>query len=223
MKSTFSRKLPVSDRSGFTLIELLVVIVIVAALSALAFMFSTRAIGKAERAQVIQQMRDVGLGIEAYIVDYRRPPIPESKRATGWDTIYGDPGGNYGTESLMAALLGEDNDFPTSTDEVFNSRDMNPRQNNYFTPVITDDKRSGVGRDDGKLYDSWGRELMFAINTPPFENTFNNGQNDKVLMTWGLAEWTDKKPRHQPYVIWSYGKDGVKSEAYAGSDDAANF
>ena len=43
-------------------------------------------------------------------------------------------------------------------------------------------------------------------------------------MTWELGSWNDKKPRHQQYVIWSYGKDGEKSEAYAGSDDAAmNF
>jgi len=223
MRHTPSASFAKPHSRGFTLIELLIVIVIVAALSSLAFMFGSRAIAKAERVQVIQQMRDVGLGVEAYIVDYRRPPIPESKRLTGWDTIYGDPGGNYGTEALMSALLGEDNDFPTSTDEIFNSRDMNPRQNNYFTPVITYDKRSGVGADDGKLYDSWGRELMFAINTPPFEHDFNNGQNDKVLMTWGLAEWSDKKPRNQPYVIWTYGKDGYKADAYAGADDAANF
>lgn len=208
---------------GFTLVELLVVVVIVAALSSLVFMMSTRAIGRAERAKVIQQMRDVGLGIEAYVVDYKRPPIPESKRITGWDTIYGDPGGNYGNESLMAALLGENNDFPTNTDEIFNSRDMNPRQNNYFTPVVVSDNKSGIGQDDGKFYDAWGRELMFAINTPPFDSEFSNGQNDKRMMTWGLAEWSDKQPRHQSYVIWSYGKDGEKSEAYAGADDVANF
>jgi hypothetical protein len=100
---------------------------------------------------------------------------------------------------------------------------MNPRGESYVTPIIVDDNRSGVGREDGKLYDSWGNEIMIAINTPPFENEFSDGQRDKVLYTWGLAEWSDKKPRFQNYVLLSYGKDGVKADSYAGSDDVANF
>ena len=89
--------------------------------------------------------------------------------------------------------------------------------------MIVDDNRGGVGREDGKFYDVWGHEIMFAINTPPFQRDFNQGRKDKTLHTWGLAEWGDKKPRFQHYVLWSYGKDGVKAENYEGSDDVANF
>ena len=203
--------------------ELLVVIVIVAVLATLAFMFAGRGILKAQQAKTLQQMRDFGLGIEAFSIDYNRPPIPKSKLDTGYDTIYGDPGGLYGSEIIVGALTGEDVDYSTGTDEVFSTRQMNPRGESYMMPIIVDDNRSGVGREDGKLYDAWGTEVIIAINTPPFESDFSGGQRDKVLHTWGLAEWTDKKPRFQNYVLLSYGKDGVKSEAYAKSDDVANF
>ncbi len=212
-----------SKRAGFTLIELLVVIVIVAALAGLIFMFAQRGILKAQKAQTLQQMRDMGLGVEAFSIDYNRPPIPQSKLDTGWDTIYGDPGGTYGSEVIIGALIGDEAEFSTGTDEVFSARQMNPRGENYIQPIIVDDNRSGVGREDGKFYDAWGNEIMFAINTPPFEKVFDNGKYDKVLHTWTLAEWADKKPRYQFHVLWSYGKDGIKAESYAGSDDVANF
>ncbi len=208
---------------GFTLIELLVVIVIIAALAALSFMFARKGILKAQQAKTLQQMRDMGLGVEAFSIDYNRPPIPKTKLDTGWDTIYGDPGGNYGSEVIIGTLIGEDVDYSTATDETFNTRQMNPKGENYIMPIIVDDNRSGVGRDDGKFYDAWGNEIMFAINTPPFETDFANGKNDKILHTWGLAEWSDKKPRYQSYALWSYGNDGTKAETYGGSDDVANF
>lgn len=213
---------PRSSR-GFTLIELLVVIVIIAALASLVFILAQRGILKAQQAKTLQQMRDMGLGVEAFSIDYNRPPIPDTKLNEGVDTIYGDPGGLYGSEVVIGALLGEDKEYQTGTDEIFAARQLNPRGESYISPVIVDDNRGGVGREDGKFYDAWGNEIMFAINTPPFNTDFNDGRKDKTLHTWGLAEWTDKEPRFQHYVLWSYGKDGVKSEAYAGSDDVANF
>ncbi len=46
----------------------------------------------------VQQMRDLAMGMQAYIADYSRPPIPGGKapgsnrdKEPGWDTIYGDP------------------------------------------------------------------------------------------------------------------------------------
>jgi hypothetical protein len=77
------------------------------------------------------------------------------------------------------------------------------------------DKKGGVG-DDGKLYDPWGGEIMIAINV---ENSidseledFDNGKNDRRMHTWGLAEYTETKPREQAYVLWSYGKDKKKGK-----------
>lgn len=211
---------------GFTLVELLVTIVIIVSLAALTFMFAQRGILKAQQAKTLQQMRDMGLGVEAFSIDYNRPPIPSTKLTVGVDTVYGDPGGLYGSEVIIGTLIGEDTEYSTGTDETFSTRQMNPRGENYITPIIVDDNRAGVGRDDGKFYDSWGNEIMFGINTPPFEVTENTGSpgvRDKILQTFGLAEWSDKKPRYQNYALWSYGKDGTKAETYAGSDDVANF
>ncbi len=89
---------------------------------------------------------------------------------------------------------------------------------------------------DGKLYDPWGREVMIAINT--FNRSgyplldFNNGQDDRRLHTWGLAEYKETKPQEQAYVFWSYGKDGKKGKGaanvnaivpYANSDDVISW
>lgn len=208
---------------GFTLVELLVSIVIIAVLASFAFMFAGRGILKAQQAKTLQQMRDFGLGVEAFSIDYNRPPIPKTKLDTGYDTIYGDPGGLYGSEIIVGTLVGDSVEYSTGTDEVFSTRQMNPRGESYVTPIIVDDNRSGVGREDGKFYDAWGKEIMIAINTPPFQVDFADGRKDKVLHTWGLAEWTDKRPRFQNHVLLSYGKDGVKAESYAKSDDVANF
>ena len=209
--------------NGFTLIELLVTIVIIAVLAVTAFVVAGKAVMKAQRTTALAQMRDAAVGIESYTVDYRRPPVPKSKRDTGWDTIYGDPGGLYSNASLMGALMGSDEEFSTGTGEIFAGIDMNPKGNVYIEPRIVDNKKNGVGRDDGKLYDPWGREIIFAVNTPPFRTKDAGGKNDKRLMTWGLAEYSDKKPREQAYIVWSYGKDGLKADAYAGADDVANW
>ncbi len=32
------------------------------------------------------------------------------------------------------------------------------------------------------------------------------------MHTWGLAEYTETKPKEQAYVLWSYGKDKKKGK-----------
>ena len=79
---------------------------------------------------------------------------------------------------------------------------------------------------------------MVAINGFKSNNgsdtlvSFNNGQNDKRLHTWGLAEYKETKPKEQSYVFWSYGKDKKKGRngpnygsvvALAGSDDVISW
>ncbi|BCX49921.1 general secretion pathway protein GspG [Haloferula helveola] len=208
---------------GFTLIELLVVIVIVAALATLAFMFSQRALLKGQKVTVMQQMRDVSTGMEAYSLDYKRPPVPQSRLDTGTDTVYGNPEGEFGSEIIIGALLGENDTYETGTDEIFSAREINPRENQYIAVEIVDDNRGGVGAKDGKFYDLWGNEIMFAINTPAYREEDNDGRYDKILHTFGLGEWKDKKPRFERYAMWSYGKDGEKGEFYSKSDDVAYF
>ena len=221
---------------GFTLVELLVVIAIVAVLALVGFIGSSRFIENSRKVQTLALIRDFQVGMAAFEMDYTKPPIPQSKRDTGWDTIYGDPGGNYSTEFLVSALAGEDKEFPYKG-ESFAAKDVNPRQESYMAFPYAPDKKGGVAKD-GRLYDPWGGELMIAINGFKSNNSndslvaFNNGRNDRRLHTWGLAEYTDTKPKEQSYVFWSYGKDKKKGDGgpgygavvpYAGSDDVISW
>ncbi len=223
-------------RSGFTLVELLVVILIIVVLAVLVTAGANRFIENGRKVKAMAQFRDFQVGMTLFEGDYQKPPIPKSKRDTGWDTIYGDPGGNYTTQFLVSALAGEDKDFPYKG-ENFSSKDVNPRNESYMTFPFAADKKGGVGTD-GKLYDPWGGEVMVAINgflgnfaTAGLAD-FNNGQNDRRLHTWGLAEYKETKPKDQSYVFWSYGKDkkkGKKAPTYGsvvplrGSDDVISW
>jgi prepilin-type N-terminal cleavage/methylation domain-containing protein len=222
--------------SAFTLVELLIVILIVVILAVLVVAGATRFMESGRKVQAMAQFRDFQVGMTLFEGDYQKPPIPQSKRDTGWDTIYGDPGGNYSNQFLVAALAGEDKDFPYKG-ESFSSKDVNPRNECYMTFPYSPDKKSGVGQD-GKLYDPWGGEVMVAINGFKSNQSgdelvaFNNGQNDRRLHTWGLAEYKETKPMEQTYVFWSYGKDKKKGNKapnnqsvvpLTGSDDVISW
>lgn len=215
---------------GFTLVELLVVILIIAVLAVLGFAGSSRFIEKGKKVQAMAQFRDFEIGMKMFETDYTKPPLPQSKRDTGWDTIYGDPGGTYTNQFLVSVLAGEDKDYPYGG-ENFSAKQVNPQSQSYMVFPLAEDNKKGVGKD-GKLYDPWGREMMVAINGFNAPNQlllpFNNGQNDSRLYTWALAEYTDTKPNEQAYVFWSYGKDGKKGKngnggSYAESDDVISW
>jgi len=212
---------------GFTLVELMVVIVIVVVLASMVFLFSNRAINRAEKLTAVQQMRDLGAGMEGYIADYGRPPIPGGKspgsnrdEEPGWDTIYGDPPQpkrNYGNEAIIGPLSGDaKSDFQMDNGEVFRAAELNPKGNQYIQFPFVEDKKNGVG-DDGRLYDPWGHEVIIAINS----HAPGSKPDERRLDTYGLGEWTDKKPRFERYAFWSYGRDGEKQETIAQSDDVA--
>mgnify|MGYP001157916999 CR=1 FL=1 len=229
-------KRPGGDARGFTLVELLVVIAIVIVLAVLSTVGANRFIENGRKVKAMAQFRDFQVGMSLFEGDYQKPPIPQSKRDTGWDTIYGDPGGNYSNGFLVSALAGEDKDYPYKG-ENFSSRDVNPRNESYITFPPAPNNKGGVGLD-GKLYDPWGGEVMVAINGFKSNNSsavlvdFNNGQNDRRLHTWGLAEYRETKPKEQSYVFWSYGKDKKKGKSapnnqnvvsLAGSDDVISW
>ena len=216
-------------RNGFTLIELMVVIVIVMVLASLAFLYSSKAIDKASRVKATQQMRDLASGMETYIADYNHPPIPGGKapgsnrdRDPGYDTIYGDPPQprrNFGNEAIIAALSGDSvSEFRMDNGETFKAAQLNPKGEVYVNFPFSEEKKYGVG-EDGRLYDPWGREVIIAINA----HSVSSPPNERILQTYGLGEWTDKKPRYERYAFWSYGKDGKKAEIYANSDDVAHW
>jgi prepilin-type N-terminal cleavage/methylation domain-containing protein len=230
------KTIPKASRNGFTLVELMIVIAIVAVLAVLVAAGANRFIENSRKVKTMAQFRDFQVGMTLFEGDYMKPPIPRSKRDTGWDTIYGDPGGFYTNQFLVAALAGEDKDFPYKG-ENFSAKEANPRSESYITFPYAPDNRGGVGKD-GKLYDPWGREIMVAINGMKSTNPgavlvdFSNGQNDRRLHTWGLAEYKETKPRDQAYVFWSYGKNGKKGKKganfgsvvpYAGSDDVISW
>lgn len=236
MKTQFQPSLRFHGRGGFTLVELLVVIGIVIVLAVLVTTGASRFIENGRKVKAIAQFRDFQVGMGLFETDYQKPPIPKSKRDTGWDTIYGDPGGNYSNQFLVSALAGEDKDFPYKG-ESFSSKDVNPRNESYMSFPFTADNKYGVGKD-GRLYDPWGGEVMVAINGFKSNQSnsilmdFNNGQNDRRLHTWGLAEYKETKPKEQSYVFWSYGKDRKKGKkapnnqnvvALAGSDDVISW
>ena len=231
-----SRHSPLPCRRGFTLVELLIVITIIIVLAALGLFGANRFIENGRKVKALAQFRDFATGMTMFETDYMKPPIPKSKRDTGWDTIYGDPGGLYSTQFLIAAMAGEEKNFPYGG-ETFSSAEVNPRNESYISFPYSAKKISGVG-PDGRLYDPWGREVMVAINgfrssqSTALLVEFNNGQNDNRLHTWKLAEYRETKPRDQSFVFWSYGKDGKKGKKaaspnvivpLAGSDDVVSW
>ena len=221
---------------GFTLVETLVAIAIIAVLAVLSIQMIGIFTEKGRKIQAIAQLRDFKVGLTLFQNDYQRPPIPRSKRETGWDTIYGDPGGLYSNEFLVSALAGDNKDYPYMG-ESFSTSDVNPRGESYMTFPIAANNRNGLG-SDGKLYDPWGREVMVAINGFCSNNPndrlldFNGGRNDRRLHTWGLAEYAETRPKEEAFIFWSYGKDGMKGKGaednsskvpLKGSDDVISW
>ncbi len=218
------------NHRGFTLVELLVVIAIVAALAALTFSVAGKMMLKAEKAACTGLIKNFSLAIVSYESDYNRMPLPNHKYQD-WDTILGDPGGNYSTEPLVKILIGSDDlTWSENTGDTFDMSHLNPGGEVYLENNISYAKKEGGLKEDGKLYDPWGREMMFAFNSRIADHDINPisiGQHDEILHTWGLAEWSEIKPGYEGFVIWSYGHDGIKgkgdSAAFNGSDDVKSF
>ena len=57
-------------RGGFTMTEMLVVIVIIATLAGIAYPITTSLIGSAREAACLQNLRSIGIGVQAYLQDH---------------------------------------------------------------------------------------------------------------------------------------------------------
>jgi prepilin-type N-terminal cleavage/methylation domain-containing protein len=225
--------------AGFTLIELLVVIAIIGAMATMAMVGAPRFIEKGKKVQALAQFKEMAVGFASYEAENNRPLIPSEQRAAGQDTVYGDKGGEFSNGIVVAVLGGVSEGLPYQVMD-FKIKDINPKEEVYMVFKLADKKKNGVG-SDGIFYDPWGKPMMFAVNA--FKSTNSNavlvdfnetnpGKNDSRLDTKGLGEYSDTKPRDESYVMWSYGKDGVKggqeSKArklppYNGSDDIASW
>jgi len=115
-KPGFSRAPCSGHRTAFTLIELLVVIAIIAILAALLFPSLHRANESGRRSHCMNNLRQIGLGIQMYRQDYNdRPPLYLVNPGT--DT-YGYPGGR--TEYLeRKEYLGSTNSFICRSDRTY--------------------------------------------------------------------------------------------------------
>jgi len=211
-------------RRGFTLVELLVTVAIIIVLAAIVTVASRRIILAAEKVTCQNVIRQIDISLATYETEWLRPPLPEVKDT--WDTILGDPDGLYSTKPLVAILTGGDAVWEETDGNKFDMSALNPRKAVYLDPDLINDDQGGL-HSDGKLYDPWGRELMFAFNSKIQNREFARGAADRILHTWGLAEYTDTKPRYEKWIIWSYGKDGLigrnGANTFAGSDDVKSF
>lgn len=226
MEPKFSR----NRRQGFTLVELLVVITIIAVLAMLSFAGANMFIDRGKKVQALSQFRDLSAGLQSYITENQRPPLPQANRDSGEDVVFGDKGGELTNDFVIAALYGD-----VSTLQGFNNKypqeELNPRKESYLVLPMTAEKKNGMG-PDAVVYDPWGRPIMIAINAPPFQEDIANGVKDRLLWTNGIGDYTETKPREQEFVFWAFGKDGKKGKGggektavvpYAGSDDVVSW
>jgi len=172
-------------------------------------------------------MRDISVAIVAYDADFNQPPIP-IERIKERDAVIGVSGGDYDTSALISVLTGDaSGEWTESSGDSYSLDNLNPDGIVYLNPTAIQNRKDGGIKDDGKIYDRWGRELMFAFNSIVRGVDENEGKRDKILYTWGLAEWAETKPGFDEFVIWSYGKDGIKGKGstakFAGSDDVKSF
>jgi prepilin-type N-terminal cleavage/methylation domain-containing protein len=221
------------SKSGFTLVELLVVIAIVASLMTVAFVVGMKQLDKGKKVQTISQFRDLAAGMEGFIAEHQRPPMKidsSTQLPTDTDSVYGEERGENPNSLIVAALRGETPQFPYQG-ETSDAKIINPTSQQYMDFPYAPDKKKGVA-DDGRLYDPWGKQIMMAVNAPPYIEESAGGRRDKLLYTAGKAVYTDTQPYQQQYVFWSFGKDGKKGNngptitarvAYAGSDDVISW
>jgi prepilin-type N-terminal cleavage/methylation domain-containing protein len=223
-------KFSLNRRQGFTLVELLVVITIVAVLALLSFAGATMFIDRGRKVQAVSQFRDLSVGLQAYMTENQRPPLPQANRDSGEDAVFGVVGDELNNDFIVAALYGDVSTLQ-GFDNKYTQEELNPKKESYLVLPMTPAKKNGMG-PDAVLYDPWGRPIMIAINAPPFQEDSAGGTKDRLLSTKGIGEYTDTKPREQDYVFWAFGKDGKKGKGgasntavvpYGNSDDVVSW
>lgn len=218
---------------AFTLIELLVVMIIIAVLAVMLFGGFSSAMLKARKLTCASTMKNAGDGIMNYMADnYGKPPAPKTKQLPGnqWDTIYGNPGGNYSSEWLLAVLLGMEGSYQIDG-QTEDTKIANPTLTAYAQFDRKNEPKGGLYIEDPdgtnpkpKLYDPWGREIIFAINSVMQENDASGGNNDKALDTYGFCQYADlnNEPKNfvRQFAMISYGDDAKKGKEQKDLNDS---
>lgn len=219
-------------RPGFTILELMVAIVIVAILAVLGFTVFNRSIMKGRQVQTASLGRAVGMGITNFMAENMRPPNPPDR--DDFDTVYGEPGGAFPTSFLVGVLTGGRGSLTGEGGATVESSVLNPRGIEYVELPLAPNRILGVSPDDGRIYDAWGRELMFAINSRNAVVPENQGERDEILYTRGLMDYLDTRPGFRAWAFISMGADGLKGRTassnlrdstvtHHGSDDVISW
>ena len=93
------------DRDGFSLIELMVVIAIIVILTALLLPALNRAIGRARQTQCMNNVRQLGTGLQQFVSEYHHYPLSVD---TEFDRSSRPTNFNTWTEAIEYQLAGDD-------------------------------------------------------------------------------------------------------------------
>jgi prepilin-type N-terminal cleavage/methylation domain-containing protein/prepilin-type processing-associated H-X9-DG protein len=161
---------------GFTLIELLVVLAIIGLLAALLMPAISRTKQKAQRIQCVSNLRQIGLGLQSFLIDHRVYPLLEPRRIDK-DKYPEHIGWMETVEQEMRNGAGGGPDHVSVTTKV------------WYCPVV---QRRANGPSGDYGYNAFGLHWP----GPPFDHGLG-GHQPKA--SWGEG-WNDPTPRPRTYA-----------------------
>jgi len=128
----------IHERRGFTLVELMVVIVIVAVLSSLAFMMASRAKKAAQNAATLNNLREIGTGVAAWMSENGNfyPPC--------WDNTKGR---NRSWAQTLDPYINNEENYRNVASKFIGPNKRIPVEVNQYSHPITYSMNRAVCRD----------------------------------------------------------------------------
>jgi prepilin-type N-terminal cleavage/methylation domain-containing protein len=167
------------SRRAFTLIELLVVISIILILGGLAFPAFQSVQNSARNTQAKNDLVQIVTAVNAFYTEYGRYPSADTSDVTfGTSTKTND--------QLLNDLRGT------------NFAKYNPRDVAFIAPPVAKDAskpKGGLGPNDGRWYDPWGKEYNIRLDTDydgavdnPYSANAGYNKVDQGAITWSLGK-----------------------------------
>jgi prepilin-type N-terminal cleavage/methylation domain-containing protein/prepilin-type processing-associated H-X9-DG protein len=155
------------SRSGFTLVELMVVIVIVVVLASLAFMVGSRAKQAAKNAATLNNLREIGTGVAAWMSDNKNfyPPC--------WDNTNGS---NRSWAQTLDPYIHNEENFRNEASKFIGPNKRIAVEVNQYSHPITYSMNAAVCRNTTKV----GREKPTLIHATKVGNP-----SDVILLADG--------------------------------------